>query len=181
MEAIEYYTYDDYREWEGKWELIDGFPVAMSPAPLIIHQAIASLIIMELGISIKECKNCLVLNEEDWKIDEVTVVKPDVVLVCDEPGDTHITKAPRIAIEVISPSSARRDEKTKFELYESEKVPYYLLIYPDDLKAKIYKLENDRYSKQGDFFSEAYHFTGLECDASINFDTVFKRFRKQKS
>jgi len=28
--AIEYYTYDDYCLWEGKWELIKGMPMAMS-------------------------------------------------------------------------------------------------------------------------------------------------------
>ena len=178
MEAIEYYTYDDYRHWEGKWELYEGFPVSMSPAPMIRHQAIASLIISELVQSIKECDSCLVLNEEDWKIDEVTVLKPDVVLVCDEPGEAYITKAPEIIIEVISPSTARRDEKIKFEMYEREKVPYYILVYPGDLKAKIYKLEDGRYSKQGDFFSETYIFEDLPCSVSIDFNTVFKRFRK---
>ena len=178
MEAIEYYTYDDYRHWEGKWELYEGFPVSMSPAPTIQHQAIASLIIGELVQSVKECNSCLVLNEEDWKVDEVTVLKPDVVLVCDEPGDAYITKAPEIIVEVISPSSARRDEKIKFGIYESEKVPYYILVYPNDLKAKIYRLENGNYSKEGDFFSETYHFSELTCDVTINFDTIFKRFRK---
>jgi len=28
MQAIEYYSYDDYIQWEGKWELIDGMPLA---------------------------------------------------------------------------------------------------------------------------------------------------------
>lgn len=36
------YTYDDYKNWEGKWELIDGIPYAMSPAPRIEHQEVSS-------------------------------------------------------------------------------------------------------------------------------------------
>ena len=179
MEAIDYYTYDDYIQWEGKWELIDGIPVAMSPAPMIRHQAIANMIAFELTSDIQNCENCLVLNEEDWKIEDTTVLKPDVVLICDEPNDTHITKAPMIIAEIVSSSSAKRDEKYKFDIYESEKVPYYILVYPGDLKAKVYKLINDKYSKQGDFFSEIYHITDLDCKASIDFDNVFKRFRKR--
>ncbi len=35
-----------------------------------------------------------------------------------------------IVVEVISPSSAKRDEKYKFKIYEDEKVPYYILVYP---------------------------------------------------
>jgi hypothetical protein len=38
MEALKYenftyYTYNDYKDWEGSWELIDGVPFAMAPAP----------------------------------------------------------------------------------------------------------------------------------------------------
>jgi hypothetical protein len=41
IKAIEYYTYDDYLLWEGKWELIKGLPMAMTPSPIINHQDIA--------------------------------------------------------------------------------------------------------------------------------------------
>jgi len=180
MEAIEYYTYEDYVNWEGKWELIEGQPVAMAPAPVIRHQALAGLIVTQLVLSTQECERCLVLAEEDWKIDDVTVLKPDVVLVCDEPSETHITRRPEIVVEILSPSSARRDERCKFQIYESEKVPYYLLVYPDDLKAKLYRLVEGCYDKVGDFFRERYDFEGLTCDAAIDFERVFGRFRKKR-
>jgi len=31
------YTYDDYKQWQGDWELIAGIPLAMSPAPTRKH------------------------------------------------------------------------------------------------------------------------------------------------
>ena len=34
------YTYADYCQWEGQWELIEGIPYAMSPLPIIIHQIV---------------------------------------------------------------------------------------------------------------------------------------------
>ena len=182
MAAIGYpphYTYEDYRLWEGKWELYDGSPVAMTPAPMISHQAIAYALARELGNSIEECEECLVLGGEDYKPSDDTILKPDVVLICNEPNDTYITKAPEIIIEVISKSTARNDEKYKFGRYEAEKVKYYLLVYPDDLYAKVYRLIDSRYDKQGDFSSESYIFEDTTCKSSIDFDKVFKRFRKK--
>jgi len=179
MEAIDYYTYSDYVHWEGKWELIYGIAYAMAPAPMINHQAIASAFIFELMKNITNCQNCLVLSEEDWKIDDSTVLKPDVVLICDEPHDAYITKAPEIVVEVVSPSSARRDERYKFEIYEKEKVRYYILAYPDDLKAKVYKLENGKYTKEGDFSKEIYEFENTSCEVSVDFENVFRKFRKK--
>ena len=177
-QAIEYYTYDDYKNWDGDWELIDGIAYAMAPSPMITHQAIAGGIIGELFTSTKECKKCLVVVEQDWKIDEVTVLKPDISLICDEPNDAYITKVPLIVVEIVSKSTAKRDEKYKFEIYKDERVPYYVLVYPNELKAKIYKLEENRYIKQGDFSFEVYDFNELACKASIDFESVFEKFRK---
>ncbi|HZH65515.1 MAG TPA: hypothetical protein VEY10_11550 [Flavisolibacter sp.] len=42
VKILPYYTYEDYVQWEGKWELIDGIPHAMSPAPTPKHQIIAN-------------------------------------------------------------------------------------------------------------------------------------------
>jgi Uma2 family endonuclease len=176
--AIEYYTYDDYVQWEGKWELIDGIPLAMAPSPMINHQAIALMLAKSLIDELDSCDMCLVVNEQDWKINDETVVKPDVALICDEPHDAYITKTPKLVAEVVSPSSARRDEKTKFELYEKEGVPYYLLVYPNDLKAKAYELKEGRFVKLGDFTHETHRFEWSDCLMAIDFDRVFRRFRK---
>jgi len=38
LNYIEYYTYEDYKRWEGDWELIEGMPYSMAPAPFKRHQ-----------------------------------------------------------------------------------------------------------------------------------------------
>lgn len=181
MGAIDYlkhYTYDDYRLWEGKWELFEGYPVAMSPSPVINHQAIAANILYELKSTTGECERCLIIAEEDYMLSNDTILRPDVVLICDEPHDMYITKAPEIIVEVISKSTAKNDENYKFQKYQEEKVKYYVLAYPDDLRAKVYKLVDGKFDKQGDFSKESYDFEDTLCKASIDFDKVFKRFRK---
>ena len=48
MAAVSYkpnYCIEDYLLWEGDWELWDGIPVAMSPAPNFFHQSVG----MRLG------------------------------------------------------------------------------------------------------------------------------------
>jgi hypothetical protein len=45
---IEHYSLDDYRHWEGDWELIHGMPLAMGPSPEIRHQRIGMRIARQL-------------------------------------------------------------------------------------------------------------------------------------
>ena len=176
---LPHYTYDDYKLWKGNWELYEGYPVAMSPAPMIIHQTLAGNIITQLNNSIsEECYRCVTLGETDYKLADDTILRPDVVLICDEPNDAYITKAPEIIVEVISKSTAKNDENYKYDKYEAEKVKYYIIVYPDELYAKVYKLKDRKYDKQGDFSKETYAFKETLCKASVDFEKVFKRFRK---
>lgn len=174
---LPYYTYDDYCQWEGRWELIDGIPYAMTPSPVILHQAIASKIVSSLDASIEACPECLVLHEQDWKISEATTVRPDVVLICNEPGEAYITKRPEVIFEVVSKDSTQKDEQIKFRIYADEGVPFYVIVYPDDLKAKAFKLRDGHYVKIADFTDGALVFDNLTCQASVDFGLVFKRFR----
>jgi Uma2 family endonuclease len=183
MEALKLedlnYTYEDYKLWEGDWELMGGIPVAMSPSPMRKHQSIASEIIRQLANQLEDCSMCEVLGEIDYKINENTILRPDIALTCKETNDTYLTKAPEIIVEIISKTTAKRDEVYKFKLYEAEKVNYYIIIYPDDLRAKVYKLEGKEYDKQGDFSSEKYIFQEIICKVELDFEKVFKRFKKR--
>lgn len=174
MCALAYYTYEDYMQWEGDWELIYGQAIAMAPAPIIDHQAVMVAISTQFYTQIEECEECMVLVEEDWKIADDTVVRPDVVVVCGK-FDKYITKAPEIVVEIVSASTAKKDEKIKFKLYEDEKVPYYILVYPEDKRAKIYKLKSGKYEKIGDFLEKCYTFDDIICPVNLNFKRVFKK------
>ncbi len=174
MCAIEYYTYEDYKKWEGRWELIDGIPLAMAPAPLPTHQYIAMQISFQFNKQLENCPQCIVLGEVDYKVNEDTVVRPDVVFTCEKLDKPYLTIAPEIIFEIISPSSARRDEKFKFEIYEKEKVKYYVLVYPEDKKAKVYKNSKNGFEKEGDIV-KTYEFNETKCKVSLDFEEIFKR------
>ena len=179
LAAIVNYTYDDYCNWEGEWELIDGIAVSMSPAPVKKHQRLAGEIFILLNNTInQECSECEILYEVDWKVNEETVLRPDIVLACDDEHEAYLTKAPKIIVEILSPSTAKKDETVKFDIYEAEGVQYYILVYPNDLKAKVYSLKEGKYIKVGDYTHEVLEFDDIKCSMSLDFAKVFQKFRK---
>ncbi len=136
--VLETYTYDDYKNWQGEWELIYGHPYAMAPSPVGKHQFIMGRIIYQLNKHLDEleCNECFVLGEIDYIISNDTILKPDVALVCGE-LPKFIQKPPVAIFEIISPSTKLRDEITKKEIYEKQGVKLFL-VYPDEKKV-IYK------------------------------------------
>jgi Uma2 family endonuclease len=172
------YTYDDYAQWEGDWELYEGVPVAMAPAPSLEHQGIAGMMIAVLNDAIEECETCLVVGEADYRLDDETVFRPDIALICQEEKGAYIKEAPEMVVEIVSSSTVKRDEGYKFSRYEAAGVKYYLLVYPETLQADVFLLEDGHYVKVGTFSTETYRFKETSCEVAIDFDRVFRRFRK---
>jgi len=170
----ENYTKDDYALWEGDWELIYGQPYAMSPSPMYGHQFVNMKISRQLDEQLDNCKNCNAIFEMDVEFSADTILRPDCMVICYEPVD-RVTKAPEIVFEVISKSTAKRDESIKFEVYQDEGVKYYILAYPDNKKAKVYKLHEGKYVKVADFTDEKYTFELDKCNIDFDFGFIWKK------
>jgi len=166
---MEYYTYEDYKKWEGDWELIDGVPHAMSPFALPSHQFISGRILIQLNKSLEECKKCFALMESEVKFSETTILRPDVLMKCGELDDISIV--PEIIFEVVSKGSEKRDEILKFAIYKQEGVKYYVIVYPDLKKVKVYKLINGEYKLQN--IKDKLQIDDLTCKIDINFNKVW--------
>ena len=164
------YKYSDYLKWEGDWELIEGYPFAMAPSPFGKHQILMGRLIQQFNNELEECE-CEGYPELDWVIDEKTIVRPDIAIYCEE-IEKYAKTTPKIIIEIISESTALKDEEIKFKLYEKEKVEYYCLVYPDFEKVKIYKLDNKTYDK---IYEGDKKFKFELCDIEIDFSNIFKR------
>ena len=182
MEAIKYenfpyYSYDDYREWEDSWELIDGIAYAMAPAPYPKHQKIVFRVSKELDKNLESCsKTCEVyVAPIDWKISESSVVQPDVALFCEETQKQYFSKTPPIVVEVLSKSTALKDVTTKFKLYEREGVQFYIIIEPNSEVVDIFKLVDGAYRLEKKFTKEESYSFELEngCKTHIDFGNVF--------
>ncbi len=144
------YTYGDYLTWrdDERWELIDGVPYNMTPAPSRIHQRVSRELLRQIADYL-DGKTCEVYaapfdvrlpqgDEEDEGIE--TVVQPDLVVVCDPKklDERGCRGAPDWVIEILSPETAARDMKIKRDLYERVGVREYWLVDPANKTVQIY-------------------------------------------
>ena len=174
-EYLPNYTYDDYKAWEGDWELIYGVPYAMAPAPNITHQELNLNIGVELKKQLKDCKHCKALPEVDWKVNDDTVVRPDSLVVCNLKNQkAYLSQTPSIIFEVLSPSTKGKDRNFKSLLYAQNGVKYYILVEPAGMFAEVYELKKGKYKFKGEFKEECFTFK-LEdaCSFEFSFREVF--------
>jgi Uma2 family endonuclease len=170
---LPHYTYKDYIDWEGRWELFDGIAYAMTPAPSIDHQRISQKIARLLDEALENCEQCVALLPVDWKITEDTIVQPDNLVVCYQPSGKYLTRAPSLIFEILSASTRSKDENIKFRLYETEIVLYYCLVDPDEKSIKIFLLTDGRYIKQIDATTETFEFDLSACQITLDCSKVW--------
>lgn len=168
----EHYTAKDYALWQGDWELIYGAPYAMSPAPSFTHQKSASQLHFKLKQALENCQACEVLFEADIHFSDDTVVRPDLLVICNQQGEV-IDTTPDLIVEIVAPSSVKRDEQIKFDLYEFEGVKTYIIVYPTEQKAKVFHLKDGKLIKHADFHQETYQGAIRDCAFSLDFSQIW--------
>jgi len=169
------YTYEDYANWEGDWELIEGVPYAMAPSPLKRHQFLSGLIFKLIYEQLESCsQNCQIFQDVDWIVNNSTVVRPDLLAVCDDEAEDYVRKTPEVVFEIVSPASAIKDENLKFLLYQQEGVNYYVLVYPEGQRIKVYKLMEGRFIKVFDDTKGSFMLE-IRCPFEVRLDELWKR------
>lgn len=134
-------SYAEYLTWpnEPRYEIIDGRPY-LQAAPSRQLQRIVTQLTGELYLFLKG-KACEVYTApfdvrlsatEDEQ--EYVVVQPDISIICDEKklDDKGCKGAPDLIIEVLSPTTWKRDRIEKLNQYQKHGVKEYLLIYPNE-------------------------------------------------
>jgi Uma2 family endonuclease len=145
---LETYTYNDYKLWEGDWELIKGHPQAMSPSPKYVHQKFSQNFSRTAGNALINCNkacSCEVLYELDWLINDDTIVRPDCMIVCGNIENDYLTFPPNLILEISSPATRMKDRNTKYNLYEMCGVKYYIIADPDKKSVEVFELINNEY------------------------------------
>ncbi|HSK12230.1 MAG TPA: Uma2 family endonuclease [Phnomibacter sp.] len=176
IKILPHYTYEDYCKWEGQWELIEGIPHAMSPAPIPKHQLIASNVNIEFGIALKkaECKKCKASQPVDYKISEDTIVQPDFLIYCGKTKKTLLDFPPVLIVEILSPSTALKDRHTKFYLYQQAGVHYFLLINPETEIIQVFILDKEEYhlAQEGHSFLFSFQIDD-GCRIEVDFGEIW--------
>ena len=184
------YTYADYLTWQfsERVELIKGWIYKMTPAPRRKHQAVVSNLSYWIYDFIKdnECRIYtapfdvrLIKNvgQTDKEID--TVVQPDISVICDRGklDEKGCFGAPDLIIEILSPSTTKKDYNEKYLLYEENNVKEYWLANPDAKSIEVFVLNKGKYYSKG-VYSEYGGFKEIPVyifpKLKLNLTEIFK-------
>lgn len=121
-----------------RYEIVDG-ELFVTPSPSFPHQdAVASLFLQLRSYAVAHRVAHVLTAPADVEYDEHTVVEPDILAMPLREG-----RKPRswqeagrllLAVEVLSPRTARADRTVKRQLYQRQGVPQYWIV---DLDARI--------------------------------------------
>ena len=166
-------TYEDYMELpnDGKrYEIIDG-ELHVAPAPgADLHQTVLFNLLLVLGNHIVAHNlGRLLPSPVDVVLSEYDVVQPDIVFVTLERLDIvkrEIDGPPDLAVEIISPGSARLDHTVKRKLYAAGGVRFYWIVEPRARYLEEYELVGAAYRQrsrvEGASLFKPALFPGLE-------------------
>lgn len=174
VRILPHYTYDDWVNWQGQWELIDGIPYAMSPMPVPAHQRIGGNLFTEFRNHLKNCKECNAYQPIDYKIAEDIIVQPDLLIVCGRIDKKYLDFPPNLVVEILSPSTALKDRHSKFQIYEEQQIKYYIIISPDKEEAEVYIIKNGLYQLEHTARDFTYDFSfEHDCNARVDFKEIW--------
>jgi len=128
-----------------RYELIEG-ELLMAPAPNRFHQDISLNLEMILWSYVKKHQIGKIYHAPfDVYLDEINVVQPDIVFVSNKKADVLTDAgaegAPDLVIEILSPSTMRRDRDTKRKVYARTGVEELWLIDPEKRRIEIFELQ----------------------------------------
>ncbi|GAK55283.1 hypothetical protein U27_02115 [Candidatus Vecturithrix granuli] len=189
LDTNKIYTYSDYLTWQvqERLELIKGRLFKMSPAPMRYHQELSGALFGEFRNYLKG-KPCKVFHAPfDVRLPKsqielrdkqiYTVVQPDIVVVCDHAklDRKGCLGAPDLIVEILSPSTAAKDVKDKFVVYEEAGVQEYWIVYPGEHVLEVFKLDEHRkYQLERIYTREDTVEVGIFKDFSIDLREIFE-------
>ena len=178
------YTLEDYYAIPDgiRVELIDGVIYDFFGAPTLIHQSIIGVIYAKLLAHVTahrgQCMTFFSPINVQLDCDDKTMLQPDLVIVCDRDKFNRrcIYGAPDFVIEVLSPSTRRKDMVTKLDKYMAAGVREYWMIDPKKKTVIVYDFEHDQFPMIFGFQDKVpVHMWDGEC--VIDFQEVYEHIR----
>jgi Uma2 family endonuclease len=134
-----------------RYELIDG-GLLVSAAPTPQHQRAARGVFRLLDqLCPADCE--VFFAPLDYRPDRRNSLEPDVLVVRrGDVGPRSVQGPPLLVVEVLSPSSRRRDQLLKRSVYEDHSVPAYWMFDPDGPSIVVCELVDGTYHEVSRIF-----------------------------
>jgi Uma2 family endonuclease len=130
-------------------ELFDG-SLLVSPAPTVGHQELSQLLAETLRPA-AQSEGLAVYQAVNVRLRPGRVPIPDLIVSEPVSRRTLIVEAPlvRLICEITSTNPAA-DRVLKMHYYAAAGIPWYLLVDPDPVALRLYRLDGDHYVEVGD-------------------------------
>lgn len=148
-------TYQDYldipEEPGYRFEILDGILIK-EPSPSVMHQRASRKLLRILEDYFEEVDpEGEVFNAPlDVTLLEFNVVQPDLFYVSGEQKlivkETRIDGPPVLVVEIMSPSSVRKDRLQKMRIYQKAEVQHYWLVDPQEKTLECFALHDGVYA-----------------------------------
>lgn len=143
------FTYEDYQllPEDKRYEIIEG-ELLVAPAPTTRHQRILLELAIKLSLHSKAAGVGMVLPAPtDVILSHENIVQPDILFIAKERlgvvdplGGVH--GAPDLVVEILSPSTASRDQLVKRKLYGKYGVREYWVVDPASASIEVLVLRD---------------------------------------
>lgn len=130
-------------------ELVDGVHY-VTPSPNLTHQVLVGRLHLSLGLYLLRHSTDLgrvFLGPLDVVLSDRDVVEPDLLFVAANQADIltmkNVQGPPALAVEVLSPSTRRWDERVKRRLFEERGIGEYWIVDPVARRVRVFRRAAD--------------------------------------
>ena len=153
VEATGRFTRADFEalpdEYGRRYELLDGAFV-VTPAPTPAHQRATARLYKLLDAAVPDDLEVF-FAPLDAYLPTGDILEPDVLVIDKRTIVANkVEGSPLLAVEVLSPSSRRRDVGDKLTAYRDAGVPSYWVVDPINPRLRAWQLEDRKYVEVAD-------------------------------
>ena len=142
----EFYSARDAATAGERWELMDG-EVLVTPSPHWMHQRVIARLFVRIEAYVRQhALGEAFPSPVDVKLEPGLVLQPDLLVV--PAGElrrrSDVVRRLLLAVEILSPTSARHDRVTKRPRYQRNRVPEYWIVDDTSQTVERWTPDDDR-------------------------------------
>jgi len=149
------YTYRDYLEIPEepgyRYEILDG-ELIREPSPNVPHQRASRRVqrLLEDYFCQVDPVGEVFNAPLDVTFDDFNVFQPDIFYVAGEQKEiveyTRVDGTPALIVEILSPSTTRKDRLRKMQIYRRSGIKHYWLVNPEEKTLECFSLRDNLYT-----------------------------------
>jgi len=174
---------------DGKYEYLDGIVFMLRPPSSayaenalvdtaggsVGHAALCARVATLVNVALGDSPCMAYTSDARMRLAEMRYLYPDVTVACDQEAGSVLAN-PTVVIEVLSPTTEKRDRGAKFKAYKAlPSVQEYVLIGSEYKAIEVHRREGNFWRQYHNREGDLVELTSV--GVSFPFDEVYRRIR----